>query len=76
MTHTELTFWHNDDGSLSLARLDNGLVLGKYRDDDPDGWRAWLGNSDADMRFLGLFDEDDDALEAIAEAARAAGIIE
>ncbi|WP_022906647.1 hypothetical protein [Curtobacterium sp. B18] len=71
----ELTTWSNDDGTHTVATSAGHTVLGRFRDDDPDGWRAWLGADTTTLKFIGEYEDYEDASAAIAEAAEAEGLI-
>lgn len=75
MTLPDITLWSNDNGSFTVARNRDQQELGRYRDDDPDGWRAYLGTSDDNARFLGEYEDDGDCIAAIVEAAQEAGLV-
>ena len=72
---SETMFTSEADGTFTITKLSDGRVLGRLRDDEHDGWRAWLEDGTDARHHLGTYEDDGDAAAAIEEAARAAGML-
>lgn len=63
------------DGTFTLSRESDARVLGRFRDDDIDGWSAWFEDGTETRRFLGTFENDDWAAAEIIQVAKDAGVL-
>lgn len=70
MTSSGETFTSEADGTFSLTRNADQVVLGRMTLDDFDHWHAWYEDGTVERFYLGEFESDDEASAAIRDEAQ------